>query len=253
VSERLQDGVLVPDVPLDRSSPVPLYFQVAQHLEHLIESGELAIGTRLENEIDLAAALAVSRPTMRRAIEYLVDRGVLLRVRGRGTHVVGAKMRRPLETISLYDHLVSSGRKPRTEVLGFKVERASGALAHALGISEGAAIYTIDRLRYAGEEPLALMRNHVPVGVARLTPERLEESGLYAILRADRAGPRLVRTAIGARVASAAEARVLDEKPGATLLVARRTAYDDEGRAVDHGEHLYRPSRYVFELTLTRG
>jgi DNA-binding transcriptional MocR family regulator len=66
---------VAPPIQVDRNSPVPLYFQVAQHLEHLIESGELAPGTRLENEIDLADRLHLSRPTMRRAIEYLVDRG----------------------------------------------------------------------------------------------------------------------------------------------------------------------------------
>src|SRR5215470_12347163 len=51
-------------IQVDRNSPVPLYFQVAQHLEHLIESGDLATGTRLENEIDLADQLRLSRPTM---------------------------------------------------------------------------------------------------------------------------------------------------------------------------------------------
>jgi len=50
-------------IQVDRSSPVPLYFQVAQHLEQLIESGDLATGTRLENEIDLADRLGLSRPT----------------------------------------------------------------------------------------------------------------------------------------------------------------------------------------------
>ena len=81
-------------IRLDRSSPVPLYFQVAQHLEHMIESGELPMGTRLENETDLAGKLGLSRPTMRRAIEYLVDRGLLVRKRGIGTQVVHAKITR---------------------------------------------------------------------------------------------------------------------------------------------------------------
>src|SRR5712675_1458205 len=69
-------------IRVDRSSPVPLYFQVAQHLEHMIESGELPMGTRLENETDLADQLGLSRPTMRRAIEYLVGRGLLVRKLG---------------------------------------------------------------------------------------------------------------------------------------------------------------------------
>ena len=87
----------VPDVPLDRTSPVPLYFQVATRLQQLIEDGELPVGSRLENEVELADRLGVSRPTMRRAISYLVERGMLVRRRGIGTQVVHPKVRRPVE------------------------------------------------------------------------------------------------------------------------------------------------------------
>ena len=110
---------VAPPIQVDRNSPVPLYFQVAQHLEHLIESGELAPGTRLENEIDLADRLRLSRPTMRRAIEYLVDKGLLVRKRGVGTQVVHARVRRQVELSSLYDDLDRAHRQPRTEVLSF--------------------------------------------------------------------------------------------------------------------------------------
>src|ERR1700749_5360559 len=105
---------------VDRNSPVPLYFQVAQHLEHLIESGEMPTGPRLENEIDLADQLGLSRPTMRRAIQYLVDRGLLVRKRGVGTQVVHAKVRRQVELTSLYDDLDKNKRAPTTPVLRFK-------------------------------------------------------------------------------------------------------------------------------------
>src|ERR1700730_16490565 len=99
---------------VDRNSPVPLYFQVAQYLEQLIESGDLATGTRLENETGLADQCGLSRPTMRRAIEYLVDRGLLVRRRGVGTQVVHAKVRRQVELTSLYDDLAKTRRNPRT-------------------------------------------------------------------------------------------------------------------------------------------
>ena len=114
-------------IPVDRNSPVPLYFQVAQQLERMIESGDLAAGTRLENEIDLADRLSLSRPTMRRAIGYLVDRGLLVRKRGVGTQVVPAQVRRQLELTSLYDDLARTRRDPRTRVLSFATEPASGA------------------------------------------------------------------------------------------------------------------------------
>lgn len=69
-------------ITIDRSSPVPLYFQVAQQLQQLIESGTLAPGTRLENEIALADQFGLSRPTMRQAMQHLVDKGLLARKRG---------------------------------------------------------------------------------------------------------------------------------------------------------------------------
>src|SRR6185437_12009546 len=90
------------------NSPVPLYFQVAQRLEQMIESGELATGTRLENEIDLADRLGLSRPTMRRAIESLVGKGLLVRKRGVGTQVLHPKVQRQVELTSLYEDLAQT-------------------------------------------------------------------------------------------------------------------------------------------------
>ncbi|HEX6074314.1 MAG TPA: GntR family transcriptional regulator [Micromonosporaceae bacterium] len=238
-------------VPLDRSSPVPLYFQVAQHLEHLIESGELPVGTRLDNEIALADQLGLSRPTMRRAIGHLVDRGLLVRRRGVGTQVVQPKVRRPLELTSLHDDLVKAGREPRTEVLSFRVRSATGPVAHALGVADGTEVYAVERLRYADDEPLALLHNYLPADRVALTPEELATRGLYEILR--RAGiiPKMASQTISARKARPAEARTLHETRGAPLLTMSRTAYDDHGRAIEYGDHVYRASRYSFELTLT--
>jgi DNA-binding GntR family transcriptional regulator len=244
------DRVALP-IQVDRTSPVPLYFQVAQHLEHLIESGNLATGTRLENEIDLAGQLGLSRPTMRKAIEYLVDRGLLVRKRGVGTQVAHAKVRRQVELTSLYDDLAKTRRDPGTRVLSFAIEPTPETLALELGIPDGTDVYIIERLRYAEGEPLALMRNHVPADLLRLTAEDLEVNGLYNLLRANGVSLRIAKQSIGARAATAAEARALGETRGAPLLTMVRAAYDDQGRAVEHGSHVYRASRYSFDLTLT--
>ena len=238
-------------IRIDRSSPVPLYFQVAQHLEHMIESGELPMGTRLENEIDLADQLGLSRQTMRRAIEYLVGRGLLVRKRGIGTQVVHAKVTREVELTSLYDDLAKTGRDPSTTVVSFRTEAAPDAVAATLGIGAGTSVYVFERLRYADAEPLALMRNHVPEHLLQLTAADLEAQGLYNLFRANGIGMRIAKQAIGARAATAAEARALGERKGAPLLVMERSAYDEQGRAVEHGHHVYRASRYSFDLTLT--
>ena len=238
-------------IRVDRSSPVPLYFQVAQHLEQMIESGELPMGTRLENETDLADQLGLSRQTMRRAIEYLVGRGLLVRKRGIGTQVVHAKVTRDVELTSLFDDLTKTRRAPSTKVVSFRTEAAPDALAVTLGIPAGTPVYVFERLRYADTEPLALMRNHVPAHLMGLTPADLEGQGLYNLFRANGISVRIAKQAIGARAATVAEARALGERRGAPLLTMERSAYDDDGRAVEHGHHVYRSSRYRFDLTLT--
>jgi DNA-binding GntR family transcriptional regulator len=238
-------------IPVDRNSPVPLYFQVAQHLERMIESGDLAAGTRLENEIDLADRLSLSRPTMRRAIGYLVDRGLLVRKRGVGTQVVHAKVRRQVELTSLYEDLAKTGQKPGTRVLSFGIEPIPDTVARELNLAEGTAVYAFERLRYAEAEPLALMHNYVPASLLKLSAEDLEVQGLYTLLRANGINPRIARQSIGARASTAAQARALGETRGAPLLTMVREAYDDQDRAVEYGSHIYRASRYSFDLTLT--
>ncbi len=240
-------------VEVDRTSPVPLYFQVATRLQELIEAGEIGVGARIENEVDLAERLGVSRPTTRRAIQYLVERGMLVRKRGVGTQVVHPKVRRPVELTSLYDDLVSKGERPRTEVLDLRVVPAPQEVAAALEIRPGTEVTWIERLRHAGGEPLALMHNAIPLDVIRLTEQDLAEHGLYELLR--RAGfvPRIATQVIGARAATVAEARVLSEKRGAPLLAMSRTAWDAGGRVLEYGSHLYRATRYSFEVSLSAG
>jgi DNA-binding GntR family transcriptional regulator len=237
-------------IQVDRTSPVPLYFQVAQRLVELIESGELPMGSKLENEIAIGDQLGLSRPTMRQAIQYLVDKGLLVRKRGVGTQVVRAKVRRGVELTSLYDDLDRTNRQPRTEVLSFDRQPASDEVAAALAIPAGTPVLTIERLRYAGDVPLAIMGNFLPDDLLRITAEQLAEGGLYQLLRAAGVHLRLAEQTIGARRATAAEARLLDEVRGAPLLTMDRTAYDDAGRAVEYGVHAYRPALYSFQVTL---
>jgi DNA-binding GntR family transcriptional regulator len=238
-------------VSLDRASPVPLYFQVATQLEKMIESGEMPVGGRLANEVELADRLGVSRPTMRRAIQYLVERGMLVRKRGVGTQIVHPKVRRPVELTSLYDDLVKTGQSPVTEVLDFGVGPATATMAERYGVPEGLPVTWFDRLRYTGGEPLALMHNAVPTAILRLERADLERHGLYELLRAAGYVPRMATQIVGARAANAAEARVLGESRGAPLLTMSRTAWDEKGEAVEYGAHVYRASRYSFELSLT--
>ncbi|MBA4862854.1 GntR family transcriptional regulator [Streptomyces sp. PSKA54] len=235
---------------VDRNSPVPLYFQLSQQLEAAIEHGALTPGSLLGNEIELAARLGLSRPTVRQAIQSLVDKGLLVRRRGVGTQVVHSQVKRPLELSSLYDDLESAGQRPATRVLGNTLEPASAEVAAALRVAEGSDVHRVERLRLAHGEPMAYLCNWLPRGLLALETAQLEATGLYRLMRAAGITLHSARQTIGARSATAEEAEWLAEPEHAPLLTMQRTTFDDTGRAVEFGSHTYRASRYSFEFQL---
>ncbi|WP_437051404.1 GntR family transcriptional regulator [Streptomyces sp. enrichment culture] len=238
------------ELSVDRGSPVPLYFQLSQQLESAIERGVLTPGTLLGNEIELAARLGLSRPTVRQAIQSLVDKGLLVRRRGVGTQVVHSQVKRPLELSSLYDDLESAGQRPATRVLVNTVVAATADVAAALAVTEDSEVHRIERLRLAHGEPMAYLCNYLPPGLLDLDTGQLEATGLYRLMRAAGITLHSARQTIGARAATAAEAERLGERTGAPLLTMQRVTFDDTGRAVEFGTHTYRPDRYSFEFQL---
>src|SRR3954447_4574319 len=140
MSERTPGLDVMPRLVIDRNSPVPLYFQVAQHLEDAIRAGALPTGTLFQNEVDLAASLGLSRPTMRRAMQHLVDKGLVVRRRGVGTRVVQPKVRRPLELTSLFEDLAGTGQKPTTAVLSLGAEPATEEVASRMTVAVGSPV-----------------------------------------------------------------------------------------------------------------
>jgi DNA-binding GntR family transcriptional regulator len=237
-------------VSIDRSSPVPLYFQLAQHLEAEIRSGSLPVGTRLENEVALARELGLSRPTVRAAFGYLAERGMVARKRGYGTVVTREKLNRDVQLTSLHDDLIRAGQQPSTKVLRNEVAVASESVAASLDLPEGSLVICLERIRFADGEPIALMHNFLPAALVRLNDEALETHGLYEILRASGIALTSATQRMSAKNALAAEARLLDEPRGAALLTMERTVLDDRDRPVEFGQHVYRASRYSLRTSL---
>ncbi|TCR20293.1 GntR family transcriptional regulator [Streptomyces sp. BK205] len=238
------------DFALDRGSPVPLYYQLARQLEEAIEHGVLAPGNLLGNEIDLSIRLGLSRPTVRQAIQTLVEKGLLVRRRGVGTQVVHSQVKRPLELSSLYDDLEAAGQGPATQVVRNETVPASADVAAALSVPEGAEVMLLERLRLTHGQPVALLCNYLPAGLLALDSDRLESTGLYRMLRTAGITLHSARQTIGARRATGEEAARLDEQEGTAVLTMQRTAFDDTGRPVEYGTHIYRASRYAFDFQL---
>jgi DNA-binding GntR family transcriptional regulator len=243
-------------IQIDRTSPIPLYHQLAEQLTAAVTDGTLSPGDPFENEVALADRLSLSRPTVRRAIQELVNQGLLVRRRGVGTTVANRMVHRRAELTSLFEDLQREGRTPRTEVLGITRDVTDERAAAALGLPADTPLVAVVRLRYADDTPLAIMRNWIPHSVvddlpADLTAERLQASGLYALLRAAGIRPSVARQRIGARNATAAERRTLKMSKAEPLLTMTRSAYDADGAPVEYGDHCYRADQYSIDVLVS--
>jgi GntR family transcriptional regulator len=236
--------------PVDRDSPIPLYYQIAESLKASIQSGTITPGERLENELELADQLGVSRPTVRQAIQRLVQQGMVVRRRGLGTVVVAPRIMRPLALSSLYDDLETAQRTPTTAVLATEQIEADEDIAALLSVSVGTPVLSVERLRSADGTPLAIMHNYVPAQLLEGVTANLEKVGLYDLLRSQGVQLHAAEQVVGARRATAREARLLLAARTATVLTMTRTAFDPSGQPVEHGSHAYLATRYSFKMSL---
>jgi DNA-binding GntR family transcriptional regulator len=238
-------------VEINRSSPIPLYHQLAEQLASAIDSGALKPGDTFENELSLAERLNLSRPTVRQAIAELVNRGLLVRKRGIGTTVASKAVHRKGELTSLYEDLVNSGKAPVTEVLSYEPNTADIRAAQKLGVPEDEPLLFIERRRWIDNVPMAILRNWLPRKIAsQLTKELLEEHGLYDALRKAGIRPAIGHQVIGARWPTPREAEILELQPDDPLLAMSRVAFDAAGDPVEFGDHCYRHDQYVFDITV---
>ena len=239
----------LPPLRVDRANPAPLYFQVSRHIEGAVEAGQLRPGDQLGGEIGLAARLGISRATMRRAIEELVARGILVRKHGVGTQVMPKRTGRSADVTSLYDELVHSGRTPSTRVLRHERRAADTDVATALDVEPGGDVVYLERVRIADAQPIALMRNWLPLGLVDLDVGALEEHGLYDLLRAAGIEMRIAQQCIGAKSAAIDDAEQLGMEFGAPVLTMESVTYGYSSQPVELGRHAYHPNRYRFQIT----
>lgn len=237
-------------VTVDRSSAVPLYHQVAGQLRAAITDGRLQPGDALENEIDLAHRLSLSRPTVRQAIQELVRQGLLIRRRGIGTTVANRVVHRQVELTSLFDDLIREHRTPTTTVLD-RAEVTDAVAAAALGLSADTPLLRLERVRSADGVPLAVLQNWIPldlIGAPPVTVDALERDGLYTLLRGRGIRPTLARQSIGARMATVRERTLLALGGSTPVLTMSRSAYGADGSPVEYGAHAYRADQYTIDV-----
>jgi GntR family transcriptional regulator len=170
--------------PLDRKSPLPLWAQLRADLLRGLDAG--AFDADFPGEMTLVAEYGVSRHTVRTALRELRTDGVVLAERGRRPRLAGsAEITQPLGTVySLFASVESAGLR-QASIVRRQDLLADGVVADQLGLEASTPLFRLERLRLAGDEPLAVDTAWLPGDLgAPLLDVDFTHTSLYAELTA---------------------------------------------------------------------
>lgn len=245
------------------NAPLPLtkYHQIYLVLREQIVEGQHAKGVPPETE--LARHFGVGRVTVRRALEQLVQEGLIVRSAGRGTfpkprasartsasHPVQAQ---PTRLAGLMENIVSASRSTTVKVLDWRTVTASDAVARALEVPVGTPVRKAVRCRSLREGPLSHITTYMPLELAKgITRRHLSAKPLLQLLQESGVELGRAQQTISARQADAQVARELGVSIGSALLLVKRLVRDANERPVQFLEGLYVPDRYEYQMEVSR-
>lgn len=235
--------------PLDEAHDLPLYQQLQRRLRDAIENRILGPDDALPPERDLAEELAVSRITVRKAIDGLVEEGLLVRRQGSGTFVSNRVEKNFSKLTSFSEDMRARGRKPRSVWLNRAPGTVTPEESLPLRSSPGTPVYRFNRIRYADEVPMAL--EYATVLAFCLPSIDAVESSLYEAL--ERTGNRPVRALqrLRAVLFTAEQAKLLKAHEADAGLLVERLGFLKDGRAVEFSQSYYRGDIYDFVAELS--
>lgn len=229
---------------LDRAAGTPLWAQLLADLRARLAAGEFA--DAFLGELALVAEYGVSRHTVREALRHLRAEGTVTAARGRKPRLGPAEIEQPLGALtSLFAAVESTGLQQRSLVRALDVRR-DGVIATRLLLEESTPLVYLERVRLAGDQPLAVDRVWLPASVAEpLLDVDFTRTALYDELLLH-CGLRLTgaREQVRAVVPTRGERALLNVPPGVALLAVERTGCVD-GRPVEHRHTLVRGDRYA--------
>jgi GntR family transcriptional regulator, N-acetylglucosamine utilization regulator len=233
---------------LDEEHSLPLYQQLQRGLRRAIELKVLSPDDALPPERDLAEEFAVSRITVRKALDGLVNEGLLTRRQGSGTFVASRVEKSFSKLSSFTEDMISRGRVPSSKWL----KKSQGTLtpedAMTVGLSPGTPVYRFNRLRFADDVPMSLEFCTVPTFC--LPSIDAVESSLYKALEKSGFRPHRALQRLRAVLLTAQQTELLHGKEGDAGLLVERRGFLNDGRVVEFSQSFYCGDTYDFVAEL---
>lgn len=237
---------------MDANSSIPLYRQLKNRLLKRINAGELKPYDRLPSERDLGDEFAISRMTVRQALQALIHEGFLYTRVGKGTFVNNINFEQQPVLTGFTEQMQKLDLDISSQVLGFTLEPASASLAEILETAPNSAVFKLRRLRLANGLPLALEIAYIPQELCpNLTRFDFSKESLYEVMRREY-GLRLVSAeqTVVAALADRDEHRLFGTQPPAAVLRMKRVTHTLLNNVAEYVESVYRGETYKLRVLL---
>lgn len=236
---------------MNKNSKIPLYQQLAEYIKQLI-SEQCKPGDKLPTEAEFSQQFEVSRITVRKAIELLVEDGYVIRKQGIGTFVAEQKLRRVMtnEIVSFTEISHLDGHEPSAELVYAGWIRPDASVMRHLGVDENDKVIKIVRLRKNDDIPVLIEENYYPERLSFILKENLLGS-TYDILRNHGLIPTNSVKKIEVCYANKEEADLLGIKENDILILQKDETTDQNGKCLNYCKQRINPQRYHLTIKLS--
>jgi GntR family transcriptional regulator len=231
---------------------IPLYYQVETVIRKKIESDVFKQGDKIPSEIELANEFHVSRITIRKAVENLVQDGLLLKQQGIGTLVTKHLINDAVNSLeSFTEKMESQGRIVSSTLLDVCIQVPPEDIGESLKLGPDEQVLKISRIRNVDGLPLALFTTYVPVYLGIPSDEDFTGS-LFEVYAKFGIEPYYSDRSFRAIVADQTVASILQIAEGRAALQMDYLTYDEQGRVIEYAEGIYRGDWYNYKIRVYR-
>ena len=235
---------------LTYDSFMPLYYQLKEILRNKIENQEFREGDMIPSESEIQQRYGVSRATVRKAIQLLVNEGIMEKKRGKGTFVKLSKIEEKLPVLKSFTEEMA-GRDASKKIISAAYIKAPAVIRARLKLAQGESVFSLKRLMLVDGKPLGVLHSYIPAKY-RLSLEEDYTKSLYRILEKKGIKLRNAEQTIEVSMSTQEEARLMGLKASVPTLVIKRLAYSVNGEIVEYVKGVYHGGRYRYNCSLTR-
>ena len=233
---------------IDKSSPIPVYYQLKTDLISKISQGIWKPGECIASERELCEIYGVSRMTIRQALGELVQEDVLMKIKGKGTFVCEPTVKQE-DMMSFTEMMKQTGRNLRTEVIDFNKISTPEHLTEIISLDE---VYIINRKRIVDDECIAIEKVYIPVDYCGYIDEKMLEGSLFKILEEFGYIVDHSQSSIAAVIMND-ELKALFKVSGEVpLLKMTSKTYTQKNKMLFLEESIYRSDKFVLQVNISR-